>query len=129
MRTIVVCIDGTWNDPSQTDWDPRNQDVESVTETNVLRVFHFLTGSLHPNQSDLRETMTAPLSPRFTGDENIGTALYLRGVGTNRGFLAERFEGMTGVGTWDRIRRACRFLAEHSQPAIKFSDSDSVAGL
>ena len=61
--------------------------------------------------------MTAPLRPLFQGSgEDLGTVLYLSGIGTHRGFFEKRFEGMTGKGTWERIRSAYRFLAEHCQP-------------
>lgn len=118
MRTFVVCIDGTWNDPSQRDWDRAHHDVEAMTETNVLRTFRFLKGKIDRNPPDLRPTMIAPLSPRFSKDESedVGTVLYLSGVGTNRGFLARQFEGLTGVGTLRRILDAYRFLAQHCRP-------------
>ncbi len=117
MKTYVVCIDGTWNHPSQMDKDPRTQDVESVTETNVLRVFRYLAGHLHANTFDLQRTMIAPLNPRFSEDTvDLGTVLYLSGIGTNRGFLQRQYEGATGSGTWDRILSAYGFLAERCQP-------------
>jgi hypothetical protein len=118
MKTYVVCIDGTWNHPSQTDRDPEDRDdVESKTETNVLRVFRFLAGFLHPGTFDLRPTMIAPLNPRFNDEQqDLGAVLYLSGIGTNRGFLQRRFEGVTGAGTWERIRSGYRFLAERCTP-------------
>jgi hypothetical protein len=109
-KTYVVCIDGTWNSPLQ-------MDQESITETNVLRIFRFLTGVLHPNTLDRLET-TRPLNPQFSGggnNDDLGAALYLPGVGSSGRFVANRWEGATGAGTMERILLAYGFLAEHCQ--------------
>ena len=56
MRTYVICIDGTWNNPNQTDKDPV-LDEETKTETNVLLTYRFLTG----NNANLENGAVSPI--------------------------------------------------------------------
>ena len=48
MKTYVVCLDGTWNSPHQKDRDPV-EGIEVSTESNVLRIYRFLTNTQKNN--------------------------------------------------------------------------------
>jgi uncharacterized protein (DUF2235 family) len=109
MKTYVVCIDGTWNNPNQTDKDPV-EDKEKATETNVLRVYRFLTG-LKSAVGVLEYGTIRPLQVSPAGNDAVGEAVYLNGVGSAGTKLKQLFEGATGTGTSERILDAYRFLA------------------
>ncbi len=115
MRTYVVCIDGTWNHPGQKDEDPV-EEREHVTETNVLRMFRFLTGAWHRSDVPVVYGMVKGLCASAGASEDIGQVIYLSGVGTVGSFLARRWQGATGTGTSERILDAYRFLAERHEP-------------
>lgn len=119
MRTYVVCIDGTWNHPGQTDKDPIQQ-IETKTETNVLRMFRFLTGNRHFSQITAHNEMVLPLQLRNSDDVGInddgGEVIYLAGIGTTGTFAKQAWDGATGTGTSERIIEAYRFLAERHNP-------------
>lgn len=108
MKTNVVCIDGTWNLPGQTDADP-GEKIVTESETNVLRIFRFLTKITHENLQ-IPVGCPTPLVGDLSG--NSGFALYLTGVGSSGGRLAQAWNGATGTGTSERIMEAYRFLAE-----------------
>jgi uncharacterized protein (DUF2235 family) len=104
-RTLVICCDGTWNDPTD--------------QTNVWRTFVFLrdhcavpaeepdprTGSVW-FASEVRVTLP-------DGDEaDIPLfAFYDKGVGEQKG------GGAFGVGLGTNVRQAYNFIARHWQPA------------
>ncbi len=107
MKTLVVCIDGTWNAPGQCDRDPETgRFVE--TRTNVAATWEILTGEkldrLRPYGS------VAPLR------RQAGAALYLTGVGCSRSRVVQYMHGATGRGLAERIRDAYRFLSERWEP-------------
>jgi len=113
MRTYVVCIDGTWNHPGQTDKDMIDPTKEDVTETNVLQMYAFLTGVDDPEYGTI-----APFraSPRDAPDADNGEVIYLNGVGSAGTVANKVYEGSTGTGTSERIRDAYRFIcARHRQ--------------
>jgi uncharacterized protein (DUF2235 family) len=109
MKTYVVCIDGTWNNPNQTDKDPV-EEKEKTTETNVLRVYRFLTG-IKNAVGALEYGTILPLQVSPAGNDAVGEAVYLNGVGSAGTRLKQLFEGATGTGTSERILDAYRFLA------------------
>jgi uncharacterized protein (DUF2235 family) len=109
MKIYVVCIDGTWNNPNQTDKDPIDEREES-TETNVLRVYRFLTG-LKSVVGSLEYGTIRPLQVSPEGNDAVGEAVYLNGVGSAGTRLKQLFEGATGTGTSERILDAYRFLS------------------
>ena len=107
VKTLVVCIDGTWNSPGQRDADPTTgRTVE--TRTNVAATWEILTGE----QLDRRRPYgsVAPLC------NQPGAALYLTGVGCSRSRAIQLFQGATGRGLAERIRDAYRFLSERWRP-------------
>ncbi len=114
MKTYVVCIDGTWNSPNQKDKDPV-EDKEQATETNVLRIYRFLTG-INGAVGKLEYGTILPLQTSAAGDDDVGEAIYLDGVGSTGTKLQQLFDGATGTGTSERILDAYQFLAERHMP-------------
>ncbi len=103
-RTLVVCCDGTWNDPTD--------------QTNVWRTFELLRqhcGAL-PVAPDAA-TGSASLASGIEVDLADGTrrriplfAYYDKGVGERRG------GGAFGVGLGRNVREAYDFVARHWEP-------------
>lgn len=107
MKTLVVCIDGTWNAPGQRDRDPVTGRV-TETKTNVALTWETLTGKrLHPSR---------PYGSIASLKCQPGMALYLSGVGSSGCALTKFLHGATGRGLAERIRDAYRFLSERWQP-------------
>jgi len=118
VKTYVVCIDGTWNHPGQKDTDPI-EEIEQRTETNVLRIFRFLTGIVVGGATpSLQHRTSLPLDATIPGGvhERSGEVLYLSGIGAVGTFVTRSWEGATGTGISERILDAYRFLAERHQP-------------
>lgn len=112
-KTWIVCIDGTWNQPGQSDRDPISA-REEATCSNVVRIWEALA------DRDLARQFyygsIAPIKPRilFTGVE--GEVVYLAGIGTTGTIKHKILEGATGTGTSERIRDAYRFLSQRYRP-------------
>lgn len=106
-NTWVVCIDGTWNSPGQTDTDPIDHQ-EAVTKTNVQIVWEALTQTALSDASPYGSV--EPLA------RQMGMALYLNGVGSSGTERVRSFEGSTGTGTSERILDAYQFLAQRWRP-------------
>ena len=121
MKTLVVCIDGTWNHPGQKDVDPVEK-FGQVSETNVLRVYRFLTGIQHASSVQITHGLVRPLTTSSATTENLGEAIYLSGVGSAGTYVAKAWEGATGTGTSERILEAYQFLAE------RFEEHDRIFG-
>jgi uncharacterized protein (DUF2235 family) len=102
-KTLVICIDGTWNSPGQTDQDPITHE-EASTKTNVARTWEALT------QQTLPTTRSYGVIGKLALQD--GEAIYLNGVGSSGSKFEQNFEGSTGEGTAMRIRDAYRFIAE-----------------
>jgi hypothetical protein len=111
MKHYVICIDGTWNEPGQRDTNPLSNE-QYFTETNVLRVFRGLTGV----SPDPRLTF-GHIVNLSSGD---GEAIYLTGVGTTPG--TEILQGLTGLGTAQRIAAAYQFLVD------RYKSGDNIYG-
>lgn len=115
--TWIVCIDGTWNQPGQTDRDPVSNE-EVIEPSNVVKTWQYFTQRALPARAarafdDNAYGYIAPLDASF-GD---GAAIYLNGVGGEKSaWLHRLFEGATGTGTSERIRDAYRFLAVRWEP-------------
>lgn len=107
VKTWVICIDGTWNTPGQTDTDPIDHD-EAVTKTNVQILWEVITKCELISQSPYGSIQ--PLA------NQIGAALYLNGVGSSGSEKWRNYEGSTGTGTSERIIDAYQFLAQRWQP-------------
>lgn len=105
-RDWVVCIDGTWNHPGQTDADPVDA-KEVVTQSNVLSTWEGLT------DRDLASAGGHGAHAALWKGE--GEALYLCGVGSAGTVLQRTWEGSTGTGTSERVMEGWAFLAERVQ--------------
>src|ERR1043166_5019092 len=116
--TWVVCIDGTWNQPGQTDKDPLTKE-EEARPSNVARTWQALADT--SLATDFYYGAIAPLKTRVIHTGLQGEIVYLNGIGTT-GTVRKFFEGATGTGTSERIRDAYRFLAE------RYQDGDRIFG-
>lgn len=116
--TWVVCIDGTWNQPGQSDKDPVTEQ-EQASPSNVAKTWQALADT--PLATDFYYGAIAPLKTTVAFTGLRGEVLYLNGIGTT-GTIKRFFEGATGTGTSERIRDAYRFLAE------RYQDGDRIFG-
>jgi hypothetical protein len=117
-NTWIVCIDGTWNQPGQTDRDPVTKE-EVARPSNVAKTWQAVADT--PLSSDFYYGAIAPLRTKIFGTGLRGDAIYLNGIGTT-GTINRIFEGATGTGTSERIRDAYRFLSE------RYEDGDRIFG-
>src|SRR4029453_11763057 len=106
--TWVICIDGPWNQPGQTDKDPVTAQ-EQAKPSNVAKTWQALADT--PLSTDFYYGAIAPLKTKVALTGLKGEVLYLNGIGTT-GTVTHVLEGATGTGTSERIRDAYRFLAE-----------------
>ena len=116
--TWIVCIDGTWNQPGQSDKDPVTEQ-EQASPSNVAKTWQALADT--PLATDFYYGAIAPLKTEVAGTGLKGEVLYVNGIGTT-GTIKRFFEGATGTGTSERIRDAYRFLAE------RYQDGDRIFG-
>lgn len=86
MRNLIVCCDGTWNTPDQTE-------NGVPTPTNVVRLYHAL------DKQDAQ------------GDEQL--AYYHPGVGTSPSLLDKALGGGIGAGLDKNIKSAYRWVCDH----------------
>jgi uncharacterized protein (DUF2235 family) len=106
MRKWVVCIDGTWNHPGQTDKDPVDA-KEVVTQSNVLNTWEGLA------DRDLESAGGhGAVAALATGE---GEVIYLCGVGSAGTVMERTWEGSTGTGTSERVMEGWAFLAQRYQ--------------
>src|SRR5262245_41345928 len=88
MKRIVICCDGTWNTPKDTDQG-------ELAPTNVFR----LKEGVRRAASDIPQTVH-----------------YQPGVGTSGSWLRRLWDGYTGTGVADNIREAYRYIVERFEP-------------
>lgn len=100
MKQIIVCIDGTWNEPGQIIRKPAGFSGE--IPTNVYRLWNAYGGVI---EGGFRELGTIAQS-------NSLTLIYVRGVGTQTGWLSKRIQGATGIGTAERVAFAYHLLSK-----------------
>lgn len=86
-KTLVVCCDGTWN-------EPEGDGQESIT--NVLKFVRSLRN--------------------FDAGGNPQVTYYLEGVGTGEGWWDKYAGGGCGIGLPDKVLRAYRFLCNNFEP-------------
>lgn len=109
-KTLVICIDGTWNAPNQTDKDPVTQE-ESTTKSNVIKTWEGIT------QQKLNASRPYGTIAKLAAID--GEAMYLNGVGSRGSQKKRDFDGSTGTGTAERIIDAYRFIAERWEEGDK----------
>lgn len=102
-KAIVVCLDGTWNGPGETD------DAGNATPSNVQKLFERLAGTqaLQPSQCE------AEVEYRDANQTIIQVAKYLHGVGDAGNILTKFAEGSTGAGLLARLVRAYTFISRN----------------
>lgn len=106
-RTLVVCCDGTWNDPTD--------------QTNVWRTFEFLRRHCRepaiapdPATGSAMFASTVELDPPDGEPYELPLfAFYDKGVGEARG------GGAFGVGLGVNVRQAYAFITRHWQPGAR----------
>lgn len=89
-KKIIVCSDGTWNDPEQLDRG-------SLVPTNVVKIARALAQAKAADQKDI---------------------FYDLGVGTGQG-LDRWLGGLTGAGLLHNIFQCYEFIAERYEPGDK----------
>ncbi|MFT5111768.1 MAG: hypothetical protein ACI8P9_001088 [Parasphingorhabdus sp.] len=109
-RNIVVCLDGTWNHPGQTDYG-------HLAQTNVFKLFRMLAGEKPKrhryNANQYKEYTVA--DPDYSGARSkkqkaniLQRALYYHGVGNRveNSSLGQVFGGAFGMGADAIVERA-----------------------
>ncbi|MFN0298899.1 MAG: DUF2235 domain-containing protein [Burkholderiales bacterium] len=103
-KKIVVCCDGTWNDPR--------------TQTNIFRTYEFLKECLGPAESADRghgnKTCTG-----LAADGSPISLYYDSGVGTGEHRIEEWLGGSTGAGLSLNVQEAYSFVAEQYVPGAE----------
>lgn len=89
MKRIVICCDGTWNSPDETDHG-------TPIQTNVVRI-----------AQAVKSVAADGLEQRMYYDP---------GVGTRGPFLKRAFDGATGSGLSENVRQAYRYLVSTYEP-------------
>ena len=96
-RHLVICTDGTWNQPDQHDRD-------RMVPTNVAEVARALSGFAKTNDNQ------KPI-PQLV--------YYDTGIGTGSNWFRRLLEGATGLGLRDKVLRAYHGIATVYQPGDK----------
>jgi uncharacterized protein (DUF2235 family) len=103
-KKIVVCCDGTWNDPK--------------TQTNIFRTYEFLKGCLggadSPGRGRGNKTCAGTAS-----DGSPVSLYYDAGVGSGEHKIEEWLGGATGAGLSQNVQEAYRFIAEQYVPGTE----------
>lgn len=89
MKRIVICCDGTWNTPDETDHGV-------PVQTNVVKV--------------------AQAVIPVAANGMVQRMYYNPGVGTSGAFLRRAFDGATGSGLSENVQEAYRFLIASYDP-------------
>lgn len=121
QRNIVVCIDGTWNHPGQTDYGYQ-------AATNVYKLWHATKGDVAP-----KGKANANECKRY-GERQV--ALYYHGVGNviENSALGQVFGGVFGLGAEATKERAYLDIVRESRPGDRiflfgFSRGAAIARL
>ena len=96
-KNIVVCLDGTWNEPGTTEFG-------HVAETNVLKLFKMLKGELQPGNR--HKQYNCSQCKEYPDGKQI--AFYYQGVGNKleNSELGQLFGGAFGMGASSIVERA-----------------------
>ncbi len=111
-KNIVICLDGTWNHPGQTDWG-------HLAQTNVFKLFDSLQETPDADQGHFN----AARCKRYLGEEAVEkqVAFYYHGVGNKieNSVLGEKIGGAFGLGAEAIKERAYLDVAREYQPGDK----------
>ena len=107
IKNIVICIDGTWNEPGTTDFG-------YFAETNVLKLFKMLKGCRPQEPYSASE---AKVEIDEQGQEKQ-MAFYYHGVGNKHenNQIEQVFGGMFGLGASAIVERAYLDIAQVYRP-------------
>lgn len=110
-KNIVICLDGTWNHPGQTDWG-------HLAQTNVFKLFDSL---LETPEAELGHFNASRCKRYVVNGEEKQVALYYNGVGNKieNSFLGEKIGGAFGMGAEAIKERAYLDAAREYQPGDK----------
>jgi len=107
-KNIVVCLDGTWNHPGQTDWG-------YLAQTNVFKLFE----SLQQTEGRRLGHFNAARSKRYGDEKNERqVAFYYNGVGNKveNSVIGQKVGGAFGLGAEAIKERAYLDVAREYQP-------------
>ena len=106
-KTIVLCLDGTWNGPNAADTKG------NLTPTNVQKLFEGLKGSAPLAPTDQELEISWP-----TGRNAVAAqvAKYIHGIGDTDNALARACEGAVGLGLVARVVRGYTYLSRVYEP-------------
>ena len=130
-KNIVVCLDGTWNEPGTTDFG-------KVAETNVLKLFKMLKGESQLGKHDNRRNASrCKQYPDPDGNKPAKqVAFYYHGVGNKleNSELGQMLGGAFGMGASAIVDRAYLDVASVYQPGDRififgFSRGAAIARL
>lgn len=108
-KTIIVCLDGTWNGPGET------SDAGDPTPSNVQKLYERLAGTQALQSSECEaETEYAETDQSVTL-----VAKYIHGVGDASNILTKFAEGSTGAGLLARLVRGYTFVSRNWAPDDK----------
>ncbi len=123
-KNIVVCLDGTWNQPGQKDFD-------QVAVTNVFKVFSLCKGDIAVGHHNASQCKVYP----GTGDAKQ-IAFYYRGVGNaiDSSVVGQTFGGAFGMGAEGIVERAYLDVVKSYRPGDRificgFSRGAAIARL
>lgn len=105
MKNILFCADGTWNG---TDTDDNHDGQADIT--NVLKLFHMLSGELSVECLRLQDEADKTLQDA-SGIRQV--AKYLHGVGDSSNKIEQVLGGVFGAGLIARIVRGYTYVSRH----------------
>jgi uncharacterized protein (DUF2235 family) len=102
-KQIVVCLDGTWNQPEALVGVPQPTNFP----TNIYRLWLGLNGPKIDSGD-----VASLLHNVEVGGEVVRTLIYIRGIGTSGWDITKLVAGWSGFGLSPRIQTAYRLLAQ-----------------
>jgi len=106
-KNIVICLDGTWNHPGQTDWG-------YLAQTNVFKLFD----SLQETEGVPAGHHNAARCKRYGAEGERQVAFYYNGVGNKveNSWLGQKIGGAFGLGAEAIKERAYLDVAREYEP-------------
>lgn len=119
-KAIVLCSDGTWNGPEDSDGQSvlESEDVadelSSTAITNVVKLYANLAGASIAEAVALRNEDEKVLTD--SKGVRLQVCKYLHGVGDSTNPLFSFMGGVFGIGVVARIVRGYTFISRHYEP-------------